>query len=409
MNSDHLDALLLSSDFYQNPHQALHKLRSQSPVYWSEAWGVWVLTRYEDVVSTLKDYDNFVNFGRVTHLIKQLPDDVAEAKAALLFHYETGLAHTDPPVHTRLRGLLNRAFTPRMVAHWTRRIEHVVDDLIAALQGQSEFDLLHSFAYPLPATIIGEMLGVPQADIHLFQGWALAINQLFEKGGRITRESATNAHGNLKQMRAYIGDMVAQRRKRPTADVIGNLVKIEAEGERLTLDELTSTVVTFFVAGHDTTTNLITNGLYLLLQTPAAYEALRTRPERTKIAIEETLRLEPSVPRMWRIAARDIALGDAQIRKGQMVFPMLSAANRDPAHFPNPDQFLLDRDNMKHVAFGFGVHYCIGAPLARLEGEIALRKLVAAFPHLQLTDTPRWAQDLAIRRLETLQLSVSRG
>ena len=328
-----LDSLLTSPNFYQDPHRVLHQLRTEAPVYWSDGWGVWVLTRYEDVVTTLKDDTNFVNFGRVTHLIKQLPDDVAEAKAALLFHYETGLAHTDPPIHTRLRGLLNRAFTPRMVAHWTARIEQVVDQLIDNLRQQTEFDLLQSFAYPLPATIIGDMLGVPAEDVHLFQGWALAINQLFEKGGRITQQSATNAHNNLRQMRAYIGDLVAQRRKQPTDDVIGNLVKIEADGEKLTLDELTSTVVTFFVAGHDTTTNLITNGIYLLMHNQDALAQLHAQPELTKIAVEETLRMEPSVPRMWRIADRDLPIRDAQIRKGQMVFPMLSAANRDPRSF----------------------------------------------------------------------------
>ncbi len=399
------DHHLTDNSFFQNPHAALHILRENAPVYWSDAWGVWVLTQYEDVVATLKNEQDFVNFGRVTHLIKQLPDEIEEAKNALLFHYETGLAHTDPPIHTRLRGLLNRAFTPRMVAHWSTRIESVVDSLIDQLRQEKQFDLLESFAYPLPATIIGEMLGVPQEDVHLFQGWALAINQLFEKGGRISIQSATNAHQNLLHMRAYIADMVTQRRKNPTDDVIGNMVKIEAEGEKLTLDELVSTVVTFFVAGHDTTTNLITNGIYLLMHNRDAFEQLVEHPKLVKTAVEETLRLEPSVPRMWRIAARDVELGGHNIQSGQMVFPMLSAANRDPHHFPDPDRFLLDRKNMKHVAFGFGIHYCIGAPLARLEGEIALRKLISAFPKMQLVDTPIWTHDVAIRRLETLLLS----
>lgn len=402
-----LEKLLAAPDFYQEPHAVLHQLRTEAPVYYSEAWGVWVLTRYEDVVAVLKDYEGFVNYGRVTHLINQLPDDIADTKAALLFHYETGLAHTDPPVHTRLRGLLNRAFTPRMVAHWTSRIEQVVDQLIDNLRQQREFDLLDSFAYPLPATIIGDMLGVPEEDVPLFQGWALAINQLFEKGGRITPQSAANAHSNLLQMRDYIGEMVAQRRKTPTDDVVGNMVKIEAEGEKLTLDELTSTIVTFFVAGHDTTTNLITNCIYLLLHNRDAMAQLHAQPELTKIAVEETLRLEPSVPRMWRIATNDTTIGNQQIRAGEMIFPMLSAANRDPAHFPDPDRFLLTRDNMRHVAFGFGIHYCIGAPLARLEGEIALRKLIAAFPNMQLAAPAHWTHDIAIRRLEKLMLTTA--
>ncbi len=407
MTVKHLDAQLTNDNFFQNPHVALHQLRQNSPVFWSDGWGVWVLTGYDDVVSTLKNHTDFVNFGRVTHLIKQLPDEpqaTADAKKALLFHYETGLAHTDPPVHSRLRGLLNRAFTPRMVAHWSGRIELVVDDLIEQLRDKAEFDLLQDFAYPLPATIIGDMLGVPAEDVHLFQGWALAINQLFEKGGRMTAQSAENAYANLRHMRDYIGQMVEQRRQHPQDDVVGNMVKIEQAGEKLTLDELVSTIVTFFVAGHDTTTNLITNCIYLLMHNRDALTELHQRPELTPQAVEETLRLEPSVPRMWRIAKRDVEIGGKQISAGQMVFPMLSAANRDPAVFVEPDRFLLHRDNRKHVAFGFGIHYCIGAPLARLEGEIALRKLIAAFPQMALADEPVWTHDVAIRRLEKLVL-----
>ena len=402
---DQLELALTDESFFQDPHSVLHRLRQDAPVYWSEGWGVWVLTRHDDVVSSLKNHGDFVNFGRVTHLIRQLPEEAAEAKNALLFHYETGLAHTDPPVHTRLRGLLNRAFTSRMVAHWSGRIESVVDELISQLRDKERFDLLQDFAYPLPATIIGEMLGVPSSDVHLFQNWALAINQLFEKGGRMTVQSAENAYKNLRHMRAYIGEMVEQRKKNPTDDVVGNMVKIEQAGEKLTLDELVSTIVTFFVAGHDTTTNLITNGIFLLMHNRDALAELQANPDLTGKAVEETLRLEPSVPRMWRIASRDIEIGGQPVQAGQMVFPMLSAANRDPNYFPEPDRFLLNRKNMKHVAFGFGIHYCIGAPLARLEGEIALRKLIAAFPDMQIDGTPRWTHDIAIRRLEELLLT----
>lgn len=399
-----LDRLLTDASFYQQPHKALQQLRLEAPVYWSEAWGVWVLTRYDDVVKTLKNHADFVNFGRVTHLINQLPAEASAARDALLFHYETGLAHTDPPIHTRLRSLLNLAFTPRMVAHWTHRIEAVVEQLIDTLRQQTSFDLLPTFAYPLPATIIAEMLGVAAEDTVLFQTWAVAINQLFEKGGRITVASAMTAHENLRHMRAYIGDMVKQRQRHPTEDIIGKLVSLAA-GEKLTLDELTSTVVTFFVAGHDTTTNLIANSIYLLLQQPDAFAELRRKPALTNIAVEETLRLEPSVPRMWRIAMRNVKLNGSTIKQGQMVFPMLSAANRDPAQFPDPDRFSLTRKNMKHVAFGYGIHYCLGAPLARLEAEIALRKLIAAFPTMRLSATPHWTHDIAIRRLEQLVLT----
>ncbi|MEM8860851.1 MAG: cytochrome P450 [Chloroflexota bacterium] len=281
-----LESGLTDVNFFQNPHEPLHNLRQEAPIYWSEGWGVWVLTRYDDVVSTLKNHKDFVNFGRVTHLIRQLPDmpqSTADAKKALLFHYETGLAHTDPPIHKRLRSLLSRSFTPRMVAHWSDRIDLVVDGLIKQLREKEQFDLLEDFAYPLPASIIGEMLGVPAEDVHLFQNWALAINQLFEKGGRMTAQSAENAHQNLLHMRAYIGEMVEQRKKNPTDDVVGNMVKIEQEGERLALDELVSTVVTFFIAGHDTTTNLISNCIYLLMQNRDAFA------ERSSVCISCTV------------------------------------------------------------------------------------------------------------------------
>lgn len=405
MSTIPLEMRLTSPSFFQDPHSLLHQIRAEDPVYWSDGWGVWVLTRYQDVVSVLKDHDHYINYGRVTHLIDQLPDDVSEAKAALKFHYETGLAHTDPPQHTRLRGLLNRAFTPRMVAEWRGRIDQVVEDLIHDLKETSSFDLLESFAYPLPATIIAEMLGVPRSDVYLFQGWALAINQLFEKGGRISPESATKAYENLKEMRHYIGKLVEDRRKSPREDIVGNLARIEAEGEKLSLNELVSTIVTFFVAGHDTTTNLIANGMYLMLQSPGTINELRADPDKIKVAVEETLRMEPSVPRMWRIATEDIELDGKEIKAGQMVFPMLSAANRDPAYFPEPDRFSLTRKNMKHVAFGFGVHYCIGAPLARLEGSIALSKLINAFPQLGIAEEPVWTEDIAIRRMERLVLT----
>ena len=219
-------------------------------------------------------------------------------------------------------------------------------------------------------------------------------------------EAAVRAYENLLSMRAYIGDMVAARRVNPTDDIVGNMVAIEQEGERLSLDELVSTIVTFFVAGHDTTTNLISNGVYLFMQQPAVWAQLIEQPEQMKAAVEEVLRLEPSVPRMWRIAAEDVEIGGKLIKKGEMVFPMLSAANRDPNHFPDPDQLRLDRPNMRHVAFGFGIHYCIGAPLARLEGAIALRQLAAALPGLELAETPVWTEDIAIRRLEQLRLAL---
>jgi len=401
------DAALVSSDFYDDPHSLFHRMREEAPVYWSEAWQAWVLTRYDDVIRVLRDAAGFSSAGRVSYLLESLPPAARQQVTALERHYNTGIAHTDPPDHTRLRGLLNHIFTPRMVAHWEARVETVTHELIDKAAAGDEFDIISDIAYPLPATIIAEMIGAPNQDIALFRNWAVAINRLFERGGKVQASAVYDAQHNLGVMREYISDLAQAKRQLPADDILSRL--IDTEIEQLSMDEIVSTCVTLFVAGHETTTNLIGNGMLALLQHPDQLQYLRTHPEAIDKTIEEMLRYEPSVPRGWRITKMDAEVGGETLRAGSLVFPMLAAANRDPAHFTQPDRFDITRTQNRHLAFGYGIHFCLGAPLARLEGKVAINTLLARLPHLELaTAKPIWRPDMAVRSLESLPVNLRR-
>jgi len=399
-----VDNLLADEQFFQDPHTIFHQLRGEAPVCWSDNWNAWILTRYDDVMSVMRQTDVFSSAGRISYLLDSLPDDLRETLTRLERHYEIGVAHSDPPDHTRLRSLINKVFTPRMVETWKPKIEQVTDELIAAMLDKEQPDIIADVAYPLPATIIAQMIGAPPEDIHLFRDWAVDINRLFELGGRMNGEAAKNAQNSLFSMREYILKLVELRRKHPQDDIISRFVSAE---EKLSIDELVSTCVTLFVAGHETTTNLISNGIYLLLTHPEQMWILQQNPEKIDNAIEEILRFEPSVPRAWRLAKNDVTIGDKLIKAGSLIFPMLSAANRDPQHFSQPDKFLIEREHNKHLAFGYGIHFCLGAPLARVEAAIAIQKLIH-IPRLELKRQASWCHDVAIRRLDSLSIDANR-
>jgi hypothetical protein len=405
MSESNFDHQLAALEFYADPHPVFHQLREQAPVYWSEAWGAWLLTRYDDVSAVLRQADRFSSAGRVRYLLEQLPSETRRQVSAVERHYEIGLAHSDPPDHTRLRALLNRVFTPRMIEERRPRIQRVVDDLLDQIADNGQMDIIADFAYPLPATIIAEMIGAPSSDIALFRQWATDVNRLFELGGRIEASSAQALQTSLQGMKAYIAGLVAERQRQPQDDILGRLVAAEEQADKLTLDELASTAVTFFVAGHETTTNLIGNGLLALLRHPDQLAELRDNPALINSAVEEMLRYDPSVPRGWRIATQDVEMRGKTIRKGALLFPILSAANRDPEHFPDPDRFDIRRQPNRHLAFGYGIHFCLGAPLARLEAEVAVNTILRRFPDIQLADAPlTWRRDIAIRSLNALNV-----
>jgi cytochrome P450 len=398
-----LDQHLVSPQFFDDPYPVYHRLRRENPVHWSDALGGWVLTRYADVLAILRDPRRFSSAGRVTYLLEQLPGQARRQVEALEQHYTVGLAHSDPPDHTRLRALLTKVFTPRMIEAMRPRVQVLVDELLDVVQSAERMDVIRDLAYPLPATVILEMIGAPPEDRDRFRQWALDINSLFEAGGRVTLGAAQTAQRSILEMREYIRGLIEERRRRPRSDILTGLVAAEEDGRTLTEAELVSTVVTLFVAGHETTTNLIGNGMVALLRHPDQMVRLSDDPSLTGSAVEELLRYDTSVPRGWRIATENVQFDGRPIKRGDLVLPMLGAANRDPAQFPDPDRLDLRRKDNKHLAFGHGIHFCLGAPLARLEAPIAITTMLRRLPDLRLeTDTLVWRRDVALRGVESL-------
>lgn len=398
-----LDGLLTSPDYFADPYPAFARLRAEAPVYWSEAWGGWVLTRYADIVTVLHDPARFSSAGRIRYLLAQLPDEERRRAALLERHYDVGLAHADPPDHTRLRSLLNRFFTPRHLESLRPRIQALVDEMLDCHAAAGRMDVIHDLAYPLPAIIVLEMIGAPAEDRDLLRDWALGINRLFAAGGRTSLEAVDAALASLAAIRGYISDLAAQRRRQPREDLISHLVHA-GEDERLSEGELLATCVTLFVAGHETTTNLIGNGLLALLRHPDQMRQLAATPDLILPAMEELLRYDTPVPRGWRLAKVDAEIGGQQIRAGDLLLPMIGAANRDPAHFVNPNAIDFQRVDNRHLGFGYGIHFCLGAPLARLEVPAVFTALLARFPALRFDESVplTWRRDVALRGIESL-------
>lgn len=389
--SQHMDLVLISDEFLRNPYPVLHQLQSETPVYWSESIGAWIVTRYDDILTTFRDITHFSNEGRLGRAIDYLTPEQRANFGAFQAHYATkSLLHSDPPDHTRLRALVNKAFTPRAVESMRPRIQALVDGLLDQALSAGPLDLIRDLASPLPAVVIAQIVGAPSGDSRLFKRWSDDI-LAFQGVNRPTLEALERSQRGLVEMRTYLIGLIDDRRQHPQDDLISRLVAAESEGEHLTESELVSTCVTLLVAGHETTISLIGNGLLTLLRHPAQLQQLRQEPTLMPSAIEEMLRYESPVARQPRRILQDVTLGGQQLRQGQIVFQFLNAANRDPAYFPDPDQFDLRRPNNRHLAFGQGIHFCVGAPLARLEGPIAIGAVLRRMPNLRLTsDADDW-------------------
>jgi cytochrome P450 len=403
---------LLDKSYFRNPFPLFHELRSRAPIFRSEVIGGWIITRHEDCDAVLKDSENFSSKGRITHLLNQLGPDFQSELQLLHFHFARGLAHSDAPEHRRLRGLLARAFTPKMIEGLRPRIREIVDRKVSTLD--SESDLVKDLLTPIPARVVGELLGSSEEDIPDLIRWAHAINGLYEKGGRISSEKALHAEKMLGEMREFVRRLVREREAKKSAgalvgdeDVIAALVMQDADA--LSEEELLSTAVTLFVAGHETTTHLLGNGIFALLERPQLVAGLRHDPTLIENAVEEMARFDGSVPRSWRIAKREITISGATIPAGDLVLPILAAANRDPEVFGDPDQFLPERDSRKHLAYGKGVHVCLGAPLARIEAQEIIASLLKRFSQIELAHAPdqmEWREDLALRGLLSLPVTL---
>lgn len=405
---------ITAGTFFSNPYPLFQRLRESAPVHHSPTIGGWLLTRHSDVDAVLRDPTTFSSKGRVLYLLDQLPGDVQSEVSLLRHHFATGLAHSDAPEHRRLRGLLARAFTPKMVENLRPATAALAENLIQ--RTPESWDLIENLLTPLPAMVVGSLLGSAESDIPDLIRWAHAINGLYEKGGRISAERALHAEQLLREMRDFVRDLVEQRRTAartgaldPEADVLSGLVAAEADEGALTEDELLSTAVTLFVAGHETTTHLLGNGLAAVLSVPELWERMTTDASLIPAVVEEMARFDGSVPRSWRIATVDTQIDGVAIPAGALVLPLLAAANRDPAVFSDPDRFDPARDTKRHLAYGKGFHVCLGAPLARVEGQEVLLALARMRPQLRLAQplsTLTWRQDMALRGLVSLPVTT---
>lgn len=386
-----------------DPYPVLHLLQDEDPVHWSEILGGWVLTRYEDVKAALGDPR--LSSDRITPFVNHYAKGDGGGLGELGRLVGLWAVFTDPPTHTRLRGLMNRAFTSRAVEQLRPRIADIVAELLEAVQPHGRMDVIRDFAYPLPITVIAEMIGVPREDREAFKGWSDEL-AAFIGGALATPDKYQRAARAIAAMAEYFRRMIPARRAIPCEDIMSALVTARDRDDRLGEDELVASCILLLFAGHETTTNLIGNGILALLRHPAQARALRDHAELAGSAVEEILRYDGPTPAMVRVAVEDIGLQGRTIRRGDRVFTMINAANRDPRQFAEPDRLDLARANNRHIAFGYGIHFCLGAPLARLEAQIALPALLRALrePALDLGE-PAWLDSLVFRGVKSLPVT----
>jgi pimeloyl-[acyl-carrier protein] synthase len=380
--------------FVADPYPTYHRLRAEDPVHHSPL-GFWVLTRYDDVIAALRD----------PRLAKEaIAAFVAARFGAPVPALGVSMLDRDPPDHTRLRSLVSKAFTPRVVEGLRPRIQQIVDGLLDRVHGAGAMDLVEELAYPIPVIVICEMLGVPVEDHERFKGWSLDIARgldsvLLPPDSDVPRRSIASRNA----LADYFRELIARRRAAPRPDMLSSLIAAEEAGDKLSESELLATCILLLIAGHETTVNLIGNGTLALLRHPDQLRRLRDDPGLIGSAVEELLRFDGPVQRTARIPSEDVVVGGQLIPKGEMVMPFIGAADRDPAQFPEPDRLDLGRTDNRHIAFGWGIHFCLGAPLARLEGQIAINTLVRRLPKLALaTETPESRQSLTLRGLKSL-------
>ena len=388
----------MDPEFVADPYPMYHRLRAEDPVHLSPL-GFWVLTRYEDVVSVLRD-PNFAKEAIAAFVAQRLGVDATVGIGI-------SMLDRDPPDHTRLRSLVSKAFTPRVVEGLRPRIQQIVDELLDRAEDHRAMDLIEELAYPIPVIVICEMLGVPVEDHERFRGWSLDLARgldatLLGAGSDV----AVRANGSRRALSEYFRELIAERRDSPRADLLTALIAAEEAGDKLTENELLATCILLLVAGHETTVNLLGNGTLALLRHPDQLRLLRENPGLIGTAVEELLRYDGPVQRTARVPSAAAIIDGHKIEAGEMVMPFIGAADRDPAQFPDPDRLDIKRTDNRHIAFGWGIHFCLGAPLARLEGQIAINTMLRRFPKLALaTDRPEYHQSLTLRGLKSLPVA----
>ena len=401
-----LNEPIFTKRLLHDPYAYYRALQVQAPVHRERGTGEWLVTRYRDAVTLLKDQR--LSSRRVIESAFPVPGFLTWAMRPVQGLLARGMLFSDPPDHTRLRGLANRAFTPRAVRVMRPVVERIAGELLEQTRGAREIDLIREYAVSLPLLVIAELLGVPTQHRAAFKVWSDDLAHFI--GGSTLPQAVvlTRAAGAGFQLRRYFYRLLHQRRRSaPADDLLGSLIAAEEQGDTLTEAEVVANTILLLAAGHETTTNLIGNGMLTLLRHPEQLEALRADRALMGSAIDELLRYESPVQWTARVPQEPLELHGQHIAAGQVLTIGIGAANRDPAQFPEPDRFDLRRRDNSHLAFGHGIHFCLGSALARLEAELAFGALLDRYSEIQLAGEPiQWHRNFTLRGLTSLRVRV---
>lgn len=394
-------------DFRADPYPYYDRLRSEAPVYLAPT-GQTVLTRYSDVFATLRNND--VSRDVEANAIVDESNEVAVRRRNRRRGGAKTILNLDPPDHTRLRRLVSQAFTPRQIELFRPRIEQMVDDALDVAAEAGSIELIDDLAFPVPFRVISELLDMPIDRADELRDWSQALTAALEPAATVN--DLDQAEAAVMQLVPYLIEIIEQRRSQPGEDLLSALLAVEDDGDTLSPEELISFVVLLYVAGHETTVNLIGNGMLALLRHPHELDRWRNDPALDAVAIDELLRFDGPVQHTVRVAMQPITFvdahgGDVTVEPGHTILAVLGAANRDPDVFEQPHQLRLDRPNAgRHMAFSAGVHYCLGASLAKLEATVAITGLIRRFDELELAGEPHWRDRITIRGVDRLSLIV---
>lgn len=386
---------------FSDPYPLYHKICAKYPVHLDSHLGCWVVTSYTDIAASLANRD-LSSERAVQGSILQGND--WSSLSPLFSHISNLMFYNDPPKHTRIRSLINKALSTRMAEKWRGHIQEIVDEQLDRVQEKGSMDIIKDLGFPLPSRVIADMLGIPDQDHEQFKRWSDDLADFL--GNPPSFDQCQRLWKSLQEFMYYFRGIVAEHRECPKDDLVDALLQSEDQGTVLTEDELLINCVGIFAGGHETTANAIGNGMLALLRNPDAMQQLREEPALIVSAVEEFLRYDSSVQFTARLAKQTTELGGKKIYKGQSVLLMLGAANRDPAHFQDPDTLDLCRQNNRHFGFGHNIHYCIGAPIARLEIQIAIGTLLQRMPHIRLAqDELKWRENLSFHGLKSLPVT----
>jgi len=398
---------LFSPDALANPYPYYRRLREYAPVY-DTGEGVWLITSFDCCQSLLNDRRSSKDLRRNMEGYEQAMESTGrtpEIRALL----EQLMAFNDPPQHTRIRERFQRAFSPRLVRHLSDRAHFVANELLDEVAGDPEIDLIADFGWRFPLTMVAELLGVPVSDRERFHEWSRDLVPAFEL--YITPEQGERGWRAAQEFIAYFEELIEDRSKHPRDDFVSGLLIGDDEGSGESIvQQLVVNLILILAAGHDTTMNLIGNGMIALIQNPDQLKVMRERPDITENAIEEMLRFDAPIQMTTRIASEDIEIEGRTIPRGARTTILLGAGNRDPSHFPEPDRFDITRPDVHHLALGYGVHYCLGNALARIEGGVAFRALLDRYPQIEIAVDPLdYREGILQRGVNALPLAVGMG